>query len=115
MLIGPGLSAICAAAARNGRDDLDLFAGTWVLDKVPDVDDAISAGVRAQALEAGVVRLYSVVGILGGWVCVGCARLCGGHGVLSLGPGPGRWCSAGPFPLSELIIHPWLTPRNFVR
>jgi len=46
-----------AAAARQYLYDLDLFAGTGVLDKMPDVDDAISAGVRAQALKAGVVRL----------------------------------------------------------
>jgi hypothetical protein len=45
-----------AAAARHGLYDLDLFAGTGVLDKMPDVDDAISAGVRAQALETGVER-----------------------------------------------------------
>jgi hypothetical protein len=55
-----------AAAAGNGLYDLGLFAGTGVLDKVPDVDDAIGAGVRA--LEAGVMRLYGVVMILGGWV-----------------------------------------------
>jgi hypothetical protein len=63
---GLGLSAIRAAAARNGLDDLDLFACTGVLDKVPDVDDAIGADVGA--LEAGVMRLYGVVVILGGWV-----------------------------------------------
>ena len=63
--IGVGLLANRAAAAGNGLYDLDLFAGTGVLDKVPDVDNAIGAGVGA--LEAGVVRLYGVV-ILGGWV-----------------------------------------------
>jgi hypothetical protein len=36
-----------AAAARNGLEDLYLFAGTGVLDKVADVDDAFVAGVRA--------------------------------------------------------------------
>jgi hypothetical protein len=42
-----------AAAARDGLYDLDLFAGTGVFDKVPDVDDAIGAGVGAlEALEA---------------------------------------------------------------
>jgi len=46
-----------AAAARQYLYDLHLFAGTGVLDKMPDVDDAISAGVGAQTLEAGVVRL----------------------------------------------------------
>jgi hypothetical protein len=59
--------AIRAAATGNGLDDLDLFAGTGVLDKVPDVDDALVAGVGA--LEAGVMRLYGVVVILG-WVRV---------------------------------------------
>ena len=39
--IGIGLSAIRATTAGNGLDDFDLFAGTGVLDKVPDVDDAI--------------------------------------------------------------------------
>src|SRR5918997_2824355 len=34
-----------ATAARHGLYDLDPFAATEVLDKVPDVDDAISAGV----------------------------------------------------------------------
>ena len=64
-LIGAGLSAIRATAARNGLVDLDLFTGTGVLDKVPDVDDALVAGVGT--LESGVVRLYGVV-ILSGWV-----------------------------------------------
>src|SRR5215208_1973763 len=54
-------------AARNGVDDLYLVA-VVVDDQIADVDDALVAGVRAQALEAGVVRLYGVVVILGGWV-----------------------------------------------
>jgi hypothetical protein len=62
-LIGVGLSAIRALAARHSLDDLYLFAGTGVLDKVPDVDDAIVASVGA--LQAGVVHLYGVVVILG--------------------------------------------------
>jgi len=53
-LIGVGLSAIRAAAARNGLDDLNLFA-VLADDLVPDVDNAIGADVGA--LEAGVVRL----------------------------------------------------------
>jgi hypothetical protein len=60
-----------ATFARNGLYDLDLFAGTGGLDKVPDVDNALEAGVR-------------VILFLRGWVRR-CARLCGGH-----------W---GPFPL----------------
>jgi len=44
-----------------------------------DEYSATHAGVRALALETGVVRLYSVVVILGRWVRVGCATLCGVH------------------------------------
>jgi hypothetical protein len=39
------LSLLPTATTRDGLDDLDLFAGTGVLDKVPDVDDAIGAGL----------------------------------------------------------------------
>jgi hypothetical protein len=42
-----GLSTIRAAVAGSGLYDLDLVAGTGVLDKVPHVDDAIGAGVGA--------------------------------------------------------------------
>jgi hypothetical protein len=78
MIYGTRLSAIRAAAARDGLEDLDLFAGTGVLGKVPDKDDAIGAGVGA--LKAGVVHLYGVVVILGRWAR-GCARLlCAAHG-----------------------------------
>jgi len=56
------LAAIRAAAARDGLEDFYLFAGTGVLDKMADLDDAISAGMRAlQALEAGIVCFYGVV------------------------------------------------------
>jgi hypothetical protein len=79
-----------AAATRNGLYDLDLFAGTGVLDKMPDIDDAISAGVGTQPLETGVVRLYSVAMILRRWVR-GCARLLCGHEVHLRGPGLGSW------------------------
>jgi len=51
---------------------------------------AIYARVGAQALEAGVVSLYSVVVLLGRWVRVGCARLCVVHEVPPRGPGPGE-------------------------
>jgi hypothetical protein len=77
LAIGVGLSAICAAAAGNGLYDLDLFAATRVLDKVPDVDVAICAGVVA--LEAGVMRFYGIVVILDRGVRVGCAKLLCGH------------------------------------
>jgi hypothetical protein len=42
-------SFFCAAEARYDLYDLDLFAGTGVLDKVPDVDGALGAGAGAQA------------------------------------------------------------------
>jgi hypothetical protein len=59
------LAVFRALAAGHGLEDFRLFVGTGVLDKVPDVDDAIGTGVGA--LEANVMRLYGVV-ILGGWV-----------------------------------------------
>jgi hypothetical protein len=73
-----GLSTIRATAAGNGLDHLGLFTVVAV-DQMTDVDDALVAGVGTQALKAGVVRLYSVVVILNGWVRVGCARLFGVH------------------------------------
>jgi hypothetical protein len=52
-------SFFCTSAAQDGLYDLDLFTSTGVLDKMPEVHDAISAGVRAlQALEAGIVCFY---------------------------------------------------------
>jgi hypothetical protein len=53
------LSAGDTLAARDGLEDLDLFAGTGVLDNMPDVDDALVAGVGALVL---------TVVLLGGWV-----------------------------------------------
>jgi hypothetical protein len=41
----------------HGLDDLYLFACTGVLDKVPDVDDAIGAGVVG-AIEVRDRRVY---------------------------------------------------------
>jgi hypothetical protein len=76
-----------ATAARHGLEDLDLFAGTGVLDKMADVDDALVAGVGA--LQASVVRLYSIVVIVRRWVRAGCARLLCGHEVPLRGPGLG--------------------------
>jgi hypothetical protein len=46
------LLAADTLAARDGLEDLDLFAGTGVLDNMPDVDDALVAGV-------GVVLTFS--------------------------------------------------------
>src|SRR5215203_3332434 len=50
---GLGLSAIRATAARDGLYDLDLVAGTGVLDKVPDVHGALVASVGALVLVVG--------------------------------------------------------------
>jgi DNA-binding Xre family transcriptional regulator len=78
--------AVGAARARHGVYDLDLFA-VDAYDPMADVDEALYAG--AGTLEAGVVRLYGVVVLLGRWVRVGCARLLCGHEVPPRGPGPG--------------------------
>ena len=72
--IGVGLSAIRAAAAGVGGFPL-LAKLVYVADEHP----AAYAGTGT--LQASVVRLYSVVVIVGGWVHVGCARLCGVHSV----------------------------------
>ena len=69
-----------ASPTRNSLDDLDLCISTGVLDNMRDEDDALVAGVRA--LQAGVMRLYGVVVILGRWVR-GCARLLCGHRAVS--------------------------------
>jgi hypothetical protein len=45
-------------AARYGFEDLDLLAVS--IDEMADVDNALVAGVGA--LQASVVRLYSVIG-----------------------------------------------------
>ena len=39
------LAVFRALAAGNGLEDFRLFVGTGILDKVPDVDDAIGTGV----------------------------------------------------------------------
>jgi hypothetical protein len=64
-------------AARDGLEDLDLFAGTGVLDNMPDVDDVLVAGVGALVL---------TVVLLGGWVRRGrgCANTRRPDGLLSL-------------------------------
>ena len=71
---GAGLSAIRAAAARHALvlDDLAIKV-VLGFDNAAKEHPAVHAGVGA--LEAGVVRLYAVVVILGRWVRVGCARL----------------------------------------
>jgi hypothetical protein len=72
------VACFSAALTRNGLDDLGLFA-VLADDQMADVDDALATDVRAQAFETGVVCLYGVVVILGGWVRLGCARLFGVH------------------------------------
>src|ERR671914_686948 len=64
---GAGLSAIRAAAARHALvlDDLAIKV-VLGLDNAAKEHPAVHAGVGAQALEAGVVRLNSVVVILSG-------------------------------------------------
>jgi hypothetical protein len=92
---GRGLSEIRAAAAGVGGFSL-LAVLVYVTDEYPTTH----AGVGAQALEAGVVRFYSVPVILGGWVRMGCARLSLVSPVSNsfCGPGPGEWATpAGPF------------------
>ena len=94
--IGAGLSAIRATAAGSGLYDLVLFACTGVLDKVPDVDDALMAGVGA--LEGGVVRLYSVVVVVGVYP----TRV---HSYSPFcGPGPGRCQLRGAIRLSDTLM-----------
>ena len=95
------LSAICAPAAGVGR-----FSLLAILVYVADEDPAVCAGVGAQALETGVVRLYSVVVILSGWVRVGCARLFGVHSEppSSVGQVPGCSNTCGTTSLFDTLI-----------
>jgi hypothetical protein len=53
------------------------FSLLAVLVYVADEYPAFEAG--AGTLQASVVSFYGIVLILGGWVRVGCARLCGVH------------------------------------
>ena len=73
------------------------------LDNAAKEHPAVHAGVGA--LQAGVVRLYGVVVILG-WVRVGCARLCVGHEVPLRGPGLGVcYHLRGQLYATELLSH----------
>jgi hypothetical protein len=82
----PGVTAL----AWNGLEDLGLLAGTGVLDKVPDVHDAMAASVGALAM----VEMRIMV--LGRWVR-GCARLSGVHSLKSfLWAGPGECSNTRP-------------------
>jgi hypothetical protein len=69
-----GLSAIRAAAAGHALvlDDLAIKV-VLGLDNAANEHPAVHAGTGA--LEAGVVRLYGVVVILGGWVRLGYTTL----------------------------------------
>jgi hypothetical protein len=96
-----------AAAARDGLEDLDLFAGTGVLDKVPDVHDAIVAGV-------GALVLVVVILILTRWVR-GCARLLCGHEDTPSWSGSGRLLPrrAVFMPLHPEVYHAILTIARY--
>ena len=101
-----------ASPTRNGLYDLDLFAGTGVLDKATDVDDAVYTGVGA--LEAGVMRLYGVVMILGRWVRVGCARLSSVHSSVPtfLWAGAGECANTRP---AQRLVTRWDLARPLPR
>src|SRR5829696_8436412 len=67
---GPGLSAIRAAAAKVERVLFRLLARFGI-------DHDLSK--RCPAIVAGVGALVLMVMVLGGWVRMRCARLCGVH------------------------------------
>ena len=96
---GLGLSAIRAAAARHALvlDDLAIKV-VLGLDNAAKEHPAVHAGVGA--LEAGVVRLYVVLMIVGwffgGWAR-GCARLSGVHKTSLWAGLRGAPTPAGPF------------------
>jgi hypothetical protein len=117
------LSAICALAARNGVEDLNLFA-VVAHDQATDEDEALVAdagslvlilGIGIAVIVIGVGVVIAVILVLTGWMRVGCARLCGVHRAPSL------WArlreaatSSGPFALSGDIIPPCITKRSSV-
>jgi hypothetical protein len=108
---GPGslcaaLAAIRATPARHGFEDLDLFAGTGVLDKMANVDDTLVAGVGA--LEAGVVRLYGVV-VLGRWVRGMRGRLIHVNSSILLAGSRGVRAPAGPSLYPTHIFYLYIT------
>jgi hypothetical protein len=80
--LSTALAAIRAAAAWVGGFPL-LAVLVYVADEYP----AFDAGTGT--LQAGVVSLYGVVVLLGRWVRVWCARLCGVHEAPPRGPGSG--------------------------
>jgi hypothetical protein len=100
------LLIFCATAARHGVHDLGLFAGTGVLDKVPDEDDAI--GTDVGALEAGVMRLYAVVSFTSGErvACRWYPQFVHSSVPFSVGRASrSSYPPAGPFLSNNLIIH----------
>src|SRR5918994_115870 len=82
----PTLRVATTTRHANVLDDLAIKV-VLGLDNAAKEHPAVYAGVGA--LEAGVVSLYGVVLLLGGWVRVGCARLCGVHEAPPRGPGSG--------------------------
>lgn len=68
-----------AWAIRATTAGVRCFSLLTVLVYVTDEYPTAYAGVGAQGLQTGVVRLYSVVVILNGWVRIACARLSGVH------------------------------------
>jgi DNA-binding XRE family transcriptional regulator len=76
-----------------------------VIVNVADEHPAFYAGVGAQALETGVVRLQDLIAILRRWAYAGCARLCGVHRAPSLWAGlRGVGAPAGPLLYPPPII-----------
>jgi len=74
--------------ARDGLEDLYLFASFAIFHEVADEDDAVVAAVRTKALKAGVVNVEGVVvvvysgGVHSGFSfsvgrVPGCFRTCG--------------------------------------
>jgi hypothetical protein len=109
-LSGRLLAVVRAAAARNAVVFHDLTIKVVLrLDNTTKENPPVHAGVGALGLVVGIMNLS-------GWVRVGCARLCGGHEAIPSWSGlRGALTPAGPFPLSEPITHPWLTPHNPIR
>jgi hypothetical protein len=103
-------SAWASRARTAGVESFPLLA---VLVYVADEHPAFEAG--AGTLKASVVCLYRVVVILGRWVRVGCARLCGVHRAPPCGPGSGVcYHLRGHLSLSNAHILPLVLPNvNF--
>ena len=93
-----------AWAIRTTAAGVARFPLLAILVYVADEHPAFKAG--AGTLQAGVVSLYSVVLLLGRWVRVGYARLCGVHRAPSLWAGlRGVTAPAGPFPYPTTVYY----------